>query len=76
VNDNLQQGADLGTLTIFLTSLAIGLLIGLEREKSLLPRRGCAPFRWLRWRARSPPCSPSIPVRPGYWASACWCWAA
>jgi hypothetical protein len=42
VNNNLLQGADLGTLTVFLTSLAIGLLIGLERERALLPRRDCA----------------------------------
>lgn len=44
MNNNLLQGADLGTLTVFLTSLAIGLLIGLEREKSPAAKAGLRTF--------------------------------
>lgn len=53
----------LETLYPFLTSLAIGLLIGLERERSPAARAGLGLSRWLRWPA---PWARCCPRRPGH----------
>ena len=62
---HLFEGTGLEPLPSFLTSLAIGLLIGLERERSPPPKPACAPSRWSRCSARWQPCCPNARIRPG-----------
>jgi len=49
----LMQSNGIEALPQFLTSLAIGLLIGLERERNPSPKPGCVPSRWFHCSAPS-----------------------
>lgn len=67
MNIEFLQGGELEHLPKFATSLAIGLLIGLERERNLAAKAGLRHLLWSHYLPRWQQCFPIKPIRHGYY---------